>query len=142
MNRVFEKQFGRNIEFYVDDILGKSWEATCFIVDLEEIFATLRRYGIKLNPAKCIFGVKSGKFLGLLVTNRGIEVKSEKELSFLSDPQEGTKVWLDDKCEQTFRDLKSHLAELPILVKPESGEKLFVYLSTTEYAVSSVLIRK
>ncbi|XP_073014539.1 uncharacterized protein [Primulina eburnea] len=59
MNRVFEKQLGRNIEVYVDDILGKSWEVSCFIVDLEETFATLRRYDIKINPAKCIFGKKS-----------------------------------------------------------------------------------
>ncbi|XP_073298471.1 uncharacterized protein [Primulina huaijiensis] len=65
MNKVFEKQLGRNVEVYVDDILGKSRE-----------------------------------------------------------------------------DLKIHLAELPVLVKPEPGEKLFVYLSATEYAVSSVLVKE
>ncbi|XP_075489600.1 uncharacterized protein LOC142528436 [Primulina tabacum] len=48
----------------------------------------------------------------------------------------------DDKCEQTFQDLKKHLAELPILGKPEPGEKLWVYLSATEFAVSSVLVRE
>ncbi|CAA0816690.1 Unknown protein, partial [Striga hermonthica] len=35
-------------------------------------------YGMKLNPAKCSFGVRSGKFLGYLVTKRGIEVNPEK----------------------------------------------------------------
>ncbi|CAA0839166.1 Unknown protein, partial [Striga hermonthica] len=39
---------------------------------------TLRRYKMKLNPAKCKFGVKSGKFLGYMVTERGIEVNPEK----------------------------------------------------------------
>ncbi|XP_073035264.1 uncharacterized protein [Primulina eburnea] len=89
---------GGNMEVYVDDILGKT-----------------REYGIKLNPAKCIFGVKSGKFLGFIVTDRGIEA---------------------------FQDLKIHLAELPVFVKPEPGEKLYVYLSTTEYAVISVFIKE
>ncbi|XP_075478914.1 uncharacterized protein LOC142519769 [Primulina tabacum] len=128
MNKVFEKQLGRNVEVYVDDILGKSKEVADFIVDLEETFATLIYYGIKFNPAKCIFGVKSGKFSCFIVTDRGIEVNPEKSQ--------------DEKCEQTFQDLKVHLADLPVLVKPEPGEKLFVYLSTTEYAVSSVKIKE
>ncbi|XP_073051219.1 uncharacterized protein [Primulina eburnea] len=63
MDKVFEKQLGRNVEVYVDDILGKTREVTSFINDLEETFATLMQHGIKLNPAKCIFGVKIGKFL-------------------------------------------------------------------------------
>ncbi|XP_073317233.1 uncharacterized protein [Primulina huaijiensis] len=69
MNRVFEKQLGRNVEVYVDDMLGKSRETSCFISDLEETFATLMHYEIKLNPSKCVFGVKSGKFLGYVVTD-------------------------------------------------------------------------
>ncbi|XP_075483585.1 uncharacterized protein LOC142523737 [Primulina tabacum] len=131
MNKLFEKQLRRNVEVYVDDILGKSREFSGFISDLEETFATLMHYGIKLNPAKCIFGVKSSKFLGFMVTDRGIEVLRKAQ-----------KFGWDEKCEQTFQDLKSHLAELPVLVKPEPEEKLVVYLSTTEYAVSSVLIKK
>ncbi|XP_073298254.1 uncharacterized protein [Primulina huaijiensis] len=79
MNIVFEKQLGRDVEVYVDDILGKSREISYFISNLEESFATLMRYGIKLNPNKCIFGVKSGKFLGFVVTDRGIEVNPESQ---------------------------------------------------------------
>ncbi|XP_075483818.1 uncharacterized protein LOC142523976 [Primulina tabacum] len=160
MDKVFEKQLGRNVEVYVDDILSKSREGASFISDLDEIFATLMHYGIKLNPAKCIFGVKSGKFLGFIVTERGIEVNQEKVKSVLSMPsprsvKEHTGVILffqvlrkaqqfgwDEKCEQAFQDLKIHLAGLPVLVKPEPGEKLYVYLSATEYAVSSVLIKE
>ncbi|XP_075491166.1 uncharacterized protein LOC142529496 [Primulina tabacum] len=60
MNHVFQKQIGRNIEVYVDDILIKTREVSYFVDDLAETFATLKQYGIKLNPAKCVFGVKVG----------------------------------------------------------------------------------
>lgn len=78
MDRIFKGQAGRNVEVYVDNILIKSREKSCFIKDLEEIFSTLRKNGVKLNPAKCTFGVKSGKFLGFIVTERGIEVNPAK----------------------------------------------------------------
>ncbi|XP_073038000.1 uncharacterized protein [Primulina eburnea] len=86
MNKVFEKKLGSNVELYVDDILGKSREFSDIIFDLKEIFATLMQYGIKLNPAKCIFGVKSGEFLGFMVTDGGIEVNQEKVKSVLDMP--------------------------------------------------------
>ncbi|XP_073304645.1 uncharacterized protein [Primulina huaijiensis] len=73
MNKVFEKQLGRNVEVYVDEILGKSIKISGFISELEETFATLIHYEIKLNPAKCIFGMKNGKFLGFVVIDRGIQ---------------------------------------------------------------------
>ena len=59
---------GRNIEVYVDDMLVKSKEAKTHLEDLQETFDTLRRYKMKLNPTKCIFGVSSGKFLGFMVS--------------------------------------------------------------------------
>ena len=46
--------------------------------DLRETFATLKQYQMKLNPSKCVFGVVSGKFLGFMVSQRGIEANSEK----------------------------------------------------------------
>ena len=48
------------------------------LTDLAETFANLRRYDIKLNPAKCTFGVPGGKLLGFLVFERGIDVNPEK----------------------------------------------------------------
>lgn len=63
---------------YVDDILVKSWEKSCFILDLEETFSTIREYGVKLNPAKFTLLVNSGIFLGFMVTERGIEVNPSK----------------------------------------------------------------
>lgn len=48
------------------------------IVDLEETFSTLHGHNLKLNPRKCIFGVRSGKFWGYIVTKRGIDANPEK----------------------------------------------------------------
>ena len=53
------------------------------MTDLREMFALLRRYNMKLNPAKCTFGVKSGKFLGFMVNNQGIEANPSKVQALL-----------------------------------------------------------
>jgi hypothetical protein len=78
VNKMFRDQIGRKVEVYVDDMLVKSRKATNHLTDLEETFNTLRRYRMKLNPAKCAFGVSSGKFLGFMVSSRGIEANPEK----------------------------------------------------------------
>ena len=46
--------------------------------DLKETFDTFRFYNMKLNPRKCAFGVTVGKFLAFMVSQRGIEVNSDK----------------------------------------------------------------
>jgi len=61
------------MEMYVDDMLVKSKKATDHIAHLDEMFHVLRKYGMKLNPLKCSFGVSSGKFLRFIVHTRGIE---------------------------------------------------------------------
>jgi hypothetical protein len=68
----------RNVEVYVDDMLVKSKIASYHVRDLEETFRTLRHYSMKLNPAKCAFGVSAGKFLRFIVSQRGIEANPEK----------------------------------------------------------------
>ena len=78
VNKVFKGQIGRNMEVYVDDMLVKSRASTDHLADLEETFGALRRHKMKLNPTKCAFGVTSGKFLGFMVSRRGIEANPEK----------------------------------------------------------------
>lgn len=78
VNKMFEKQIGRNVEVYVNDMLVKSVQASDHISDLRKTFDTLRRYEMKLNPTKYAFGVSFGKFLGYLVSQRGIEANPEK----------------------------------------------------------------
>ena len=78
VNKMFNKQIGRNMEVYVDDMLVKSKEELAHLDDLRETFTTLKQYQMKLNPSKCVFGVVSGKFLGFMVSQRGIEANLEK----------------------------------------------------------------
>ena len=66
------------MEVYVDDMLIKSLDEEKHLDDLQETFDTLRRYNMKLNPSKCAFGVSSGKFLGFMVSHRGIEKNPNK----------------------------------------------------------------
>jgi nucleotidyltransferase/DNA polymerase involved in DNA repair len=78
MNKIFQAQIGRNMEVYVDDMLVKSAESVGHTHDLHEAFETLKQYEMKLNPAKCAFGVSARKFLGYMVSSRGIEANPEK----------------------------------------------------------------
>ena len=80
---MFSKQIGRNMEVYVDDMLIKRKEAKTHLADLQEAFDTLRRYRMKLNPVKCLFGISSGKFLGIMVSQRGIKANPEKVKAIL-----------------------------------------------------------
>jgi hypothetical protein len=66
------------VQVYVDDVVIKTKESRTLIDDLRETFANLRRVRMKLNPAKCTFGVPAGKLLGFLVSSRGIEVNPDK----------------------------------------------------------------
>ena len=78
VNKMFSKQIGRNMEVYVDDMLIKSKEELAHLNDLKEMFATLKQYQMRLNLSKCVFGVASRKFLGFVVSLRGIEANLEK----------------------------------------------------------------
>jgi hypothetical protein len=78
MRKALGAQMGRNVEAYVDDIVVKTRKSHTIIEDLEKTFANLRKVNIKLNPAKCTFGVPLGKFLGFLVSHYGIEENLDK----------------------------------------------------------------
>ena len=75
---MFAHQIRRNVQVYVDDMLVKSLHEDDHLNDLRETFDTLRSYNMKPNPNKCAFGVTVAKFLGFMVSQRGIEVNSEK----------------------------------------------------------------
>lgn len=80
VNKMFRDQIGRNIEVCMDDMLVKCWKAAGHLTNLEKTFNTLRKHQMKLNPTKCTFGISSGKFLGFMVSNRGLEANPEKIL--------------------------------------------------------------
>ena len=78
MTKMFEPQLGKNIGVYIDDMVVKSKEVSNYVDDLGNIFGTLRKHKLRLNASKCSFGVESGKFLGYMVTHRGIEVNPDQ----------------------------------------------------------------
>ena len=74
------------MEVYIDDMLVKSTMAELHIAHRFEAFQVLREYNMKLNLAKCAFGVSTGKFLGFIVNNRGIEANPDKIKDVLDMP--------------------------------------------------------
>ena len=128
MNKMFAHQIGRNVQVYVDDMLVKSLHENNHLDDLQETFNTLRSYSMKLNPSKCVFGVTAEKFLGFMVSQRGIEVNPEKvraimelgpprmvkELQSLNGKIAALNRFVSkatDKCLPFFRVLKNLLSE-------------------------------
>ena len=84
MNRVVTPMIGRNVQAYVDDMVVTSHVKDQHATDLEELFTTIANYRLKLNPEKCVFRVEAGKFLGFLLTERGIEANPEKCAAILT----------------------------------------------------------
>ncbi|XP_017252905.2 uncharacterized protein LOC108223256 [Daucus carota subsp. sativus] len=152
MNEIFKDQLGRNLECYVDDIISKSTSVPGHIADLKECFENMRRTKLKLNPDKCTFGVEAGKFLGFMVSNRGIEANPEKikAVQEMQPPRTQRKVqklagslksvqWSPD-CQRALDEIKTYLSKPLILTKALPGEPL--YLSAGPFAVGAALIRE
>ena len=89
MTKMFEPQLGRSIEVYIDDMVVKSKMVSKHVGDLRNIFEILRIHKLCINTSKCSFGVGSGKFLGYMVTYRGIEVNPDqiKVINSLQPPR-------------------------------------------------------
>ncbi|XP_016192258.1 uncharacterized protein LOC107633136 [Arachis ipaensis] len=78
MNKAFRDLIGKTVEVYVDDILVKTARAEDLISELENVFTSLRQHKMRLNPLKCAFAVEAGKFLGFMITQRGVEANPKK----------------------------------------------------------------
>nr|GEW16196.1 hypothetical protein [Tanacetum cinerariifolium] len=144
MDKAFESQVGRNIEVYVDDLVVKSHTQAEVVRDIEEMFRTLCKINMKLNPKKCLFGLGEGVFLGYVITPEGIKPCPDKTAAVLELPSPQTVKESDfhwtAKAEQAFQQLEQHLSDLPLLVVPNPREELIIYLSATYGAVSAVLM--
>ncbi|GKV01946.1 hypothetical protein SLEP1_g14452 [Rubroshorea leprosula] len=154
---VFRAQIDKNLEVYVDDIVVKSLKAEDHLTDLAKTFDNLIKHNMRLNLAKCVFGVESEKFLGFMVSRRGIEVnpekikaiekmkppKSVKDVQRLKDEAGKPKKfeWTLE-CQAAFDELKSYLSSPPLLTKAEEGEILYLYLGISTVAISSILVRE
>nr|GEW34103.1 reverse transcriptase domain-containing protein [Tanacetum cinerariifolium] len=125
VDKAFQKQIGRNLEVYVDDLVIKSRTKHEIMSDIEETFRNLREINMKPKPKKCTFGIEEGMFLGYKVNTKGIK-KSDFQ-------------WTA-KAEVAFKQMKQLIAELPTLTAPIKKEELTVYLAAAREAVSAVLM--
>nr|KYP53330.1 Retrovirus-related Pol polyprotein from transposon opus [Cajanus cajan] len=78
MNKILSDQIGQSMEVYVDDMVVKLRDVSAHEGDLADVFQALRQHRMRLNPEKCVFGVSGGKFLGFMLSNRGIEANPDK----------------------------------------------------------------
>ena len=90
---MFRDKIGCTVEVYIDDMVVKSKQEVRRVEDLQGVFEVFRQHKLRLNAEKCAFGVGVGKFLGYLITNRGIKVniyqiEAVKHLKPPSNPKE------------------------------------------------------
>ena len=78
MVMLFHDMMHKEIEVYVDDMIVKSQGEDDHVVNLKKMFERLRKFQLKLNPAKCIFGATFEKLLGFVVSKKGIEIDPDK----------------------------------------------------------------
>ncbi|GJX52583.1 reverse transcriptase domain-containing protein [Tanacetum coccineum] len=114
VDKAFHGQIGRNLKVYADDLVIKSRTEDEIVRDIEETFKTLRKINMKLNPKKCTFGVEEGMFLGDLVYLLSIKIFQTKE-----------------EAEAAFRQIKEHIAKLPMLTAQKNQEELIIYLAAS-----------
>ncbi|KAF8086995.1 hypothetical protein N665_0605s0003 [Sinapis alba] len=129
------------MEVYIDDMLVKSLIAKDHVQHLSEYFDTLNKYGMKLNPTKCIFGVTSGEFLGYIVTKRGIEANPKQISAVLDLP--------DPKTSREIQRLTGRVAALNRFISRSTdkclpfyellhGNKKFLWDEVCEQAFSAL----
>ena len=91
VTKMFRPLLGTTMEVYIDDMLVKSKQRPDHTTHLQQAFDILRKYGMKLNPIKCAFGVSAGKFLDFMVTQRGIEANPAQLKTILQSPVPSSK---------------------------------------------------
>ncbi|XP_052490856.1 uncharacterized protein LOC128043076 [Gossypium raimondii] len=125
MVTLFHDMMYNELEVYVDDMIAKSKTEEEHVQVLKKLFMRLRKFQLKLNLAKCTFGVRSGKLLGFVVSEKGIEIDPDKvrAIQELPPPRTQKEVrgflerlnyiarfisQLTEKCDPIFRLLKKH----------------------------------
>ena len=166
------------MKVYIDDMLVKSKQRPDHAAHLQQTFDLLKEYGMKLNPLKCAFGVSAGRFLGFMVTQRGIEANPAQLKTILQSPTPSSKKGIkqltgrlvalghfisrftdrlkpffstlrganraewNEECDRAFMAIKQYLTEPLILVSPEVGDTLYLYIAASDIAVSAALFKE
>ena len=118
------RQTGNTMEVYIEDMLVKSLRAVDHLNHLRECFKTLNKYGMKLNPVKCTFGVTSEVFLGYIVTHRNSIEENPKHITAILDLP-------SPKNSHEFQRLTGRIASLNRFISRSTkllrGNKRFVW---------------
>ncbi|KAM1543564.1 hypothetical protein ACFX1Z_013205 [Malus domestica] len=91
MNTIFHDLIGTIVEVYIDDVVIKSACRQTHLDDFHQAFLCMRHHNLKMNPAKCAFGLSAGNFLGFLVHHHGIKVDDNKARVIINAPPLTTK---------------------------------------------------
>ncbi|XP_070014476.1 uncharacterized protein [Nicotiana sylvestris] len=144
----WDTYYYKEIEMYVDDVIIKSRTQDDHVRYLRKFFERLRKYDLKLNLAKYAFRVPSGKLLGFIIGRRGIDQDPMKIKSIRDFPPPRTKkemlkkdaaIKWTDECQEALYKTKEYLSNPPVLVPPEPGRPLFLYLIILENFFGCVL---
>ncbi|GJS24959.1 reverse transcriptase domain-containing protein [Tanacetum coccineum] len=121
VDSTFQSQIGRNLEAYVDDMVIKSRDEKMLLADISETFDNLKKINMKLNPKKCSFGVEEGKFLGYMVTSKGIRANPRK-----------TRALADLQSPRTLKEMQSLSGKLAALnhFLAKSAERSLPFFNT------------
>ncbi|KAJ3689619.1 hypothetical protein LUZ61_018783 [Rhynchospora tenuis] len=145
VSKVFKEELGEIMEAYIDDMVVKSCNGPDHVSHLEKVFAKMRQVGMRLNPKKSFFCLSSGKFLGFIISERGIEAHPDKcqAVVNLKSPKSIKEefVW-GPECQEAFEKIKEYLSTPPIISRPVKGEPLYLYVSTNDDAISAALVRE
>ena len=179
VTKMFKPLLDSTMEVYIDDMLVKSKQRPDHAAHLQQTFDLLREYDMKSNPLKCAFGVSAGRFLGFMVTQRGIEANPAHLKAILQSPTPSSKRGIqqltvrlaaalgrfisrftdslkpffatlrganraewNEECDRAFMEIKKYLTEPSILVSPEAGYTLYLYLAASDLAVSATLFKE
>ncbi|GKC27054.1 reverse transcriptase domain-containing protein [Tanacetum coccineum] len=121
VDKAFQKQNGRNLEVYVDDLVIKSRTEEEIIQDIAETFKTLREINMKLDPKKCTFRMREGMFLSYKVNADELKVCPDKADAVLSLPSPG--------CLKDVQKLNGKLASLNRFLS-KSAERSLPFFKT------------
>jgi hypothetical protein len=88
MNLIFHDLLGILMEVYIDDVVVKSVRIEDHMTNLKLSLERMKKYELWMNPLKCTFGVTSGKFLGFVVHEHGIQIGPKKieSISNIGEP--------------------------------------------------------
>ncbi|KAG8474563.1 hypothetical protein CXB51_031307 [Gossypium anomalum] len=136
MVNLFHDMMHKDLEVYVDDMIAKSRTEKEHIEVLRRLFLRLKKFQLQLNPAKCTFGARSGKLLGFVVSEKGIEVDSGKVRAIRGKHNQGA--W-DEECQNAFEKVKQYLLNALVLSPPSPDKPLILYLSVFSNSMGCVL---